>query len=45
MLVSVLLFLVGLALLVKGGDWFVDAATALARRFRLPEIFLPPEAY
>lgn len=40
MLVSVLLFLVGLALLVKGGDWFVDAATALARRFRLPEILI-----
>lgn len=40
MLVSVLLFLFGLGLLAKGGDWFVDAAAALARRFRLPEILI-----
>ena len=26
MLVSVLLFAVGLVLLIKGGDWFVDGA-------------------
>ena len=38
MLVSVLLFAVGLVLLIKGGDWFVDGATGLARRFHLPDI-------
>lgn len=40
MLVSVLLFALGLVLLIKGGDWFVDGATGLARRFRLPEIIV-----
>ena len=40
MLVSVLLFAVGLVLLIKGGDWFVDGATGLARRFRLPDIIV-----
>ena len=30
MLVPVLLFAVGLVLLIKGGDWFVDGATGLA---------------
>ena len=38
MLVSVLLFALGLILLIKGGDWFVDGATGIARRFRLPDI-------
>ena len=40
MLVPVLLFVVGLVLLIKGGDWFVDGATGLARRFRLPDIIV-----
>ena len=35
MLVPVLLFIVGLLFLIKGGDWFVDGASALARRFLL----------
>ena len=38
MLVSVLLFALGLLLLIKGGDWFVDGATGIARRFHLPDI-------
>ena len=38
MLVPVLLFIVGLLFLIKGGDWFVDGASALARRFHLPEL-------
>ena len=38
MLISVILFAVGLILLIKGGDWFVDGATGLARRFSLPDI-------
>ena len=40
MLVPVLLFIVGLACLIKGGDWFVDGATGIARRFRLPELLI-----
>ena len=40
MLVPVLLFIVGLVLLIKGGDWFVDGATGLARRFHIPEIIV-----
>ena len=40
MLVPILLFAVGLVLLIKGGDWFVDGATGLARRFRLPDIIV-----
>lgn len=38
MLTSVLLFALGLVLLIKGGDWFVDGATGIARRFHLPDI-------
>lgn len=38
MLLSVLLFVLGLVLLIKGGDWFVDGATGIARRFNLPDI-------
>lgn len=40
MLISVLLFSVGLVLLIKGGDWFVDGATAIAHRFKLPDIIV-----
>lgn len=40
MLTNVLLFAVGLVLLIKGGDWFVDGATGIARRFRLPDIIV-----
>ncbi len=40
MLIPILLFIVGLALLIKGGDWFVDGATGIARRFKLPEILI-----
>ncbi len=40
MLISVLLFIVGLLFLIKGGDWFVDGASALARRFHLPELLI-----
>ena len=38
MLQSVLWFALGLVLLIKGGDWFVDGATGIAKRFRLPDI-------
>ena len=38
MLQSIFLFAVGLVLLIKGGDWFVDSATGIAKRFNLPDI-------
>ena len=40
MLKAILLFAVGLVFLIKGGDWFVDGATGIARRFRLPELLI-----
>lgn len=38
LLVPVLLFALGLVLLIKGGDWFVDGASGIATRFHLPDI-------
>lgn len=40
LLVPILLFAVGLVMLIKGGDWFVDGATGIARRFHLPELLI-----
>ena len=38
MLKSIICFAIGLVLLIKGGDWFVDGASGIARRFKLPDI-------
>ena len=40
MTTPVLLFTLGLILLIKGGDWFVDGATGIAKRFRVPELLI-----
>lgn len=40
MLIPILLFAVGLVCLIKGGDWFVDGSTGIARKFRLPELLI-----
>lgn len=40
MWIPVLLFALGLLLLIKGGDWFVDGATSIARRFHISEILI-----
>jgi len=40
MVIPVILLIFGFVLLIKGGDWFVDGATGIARRFRLPEILI-----
>ena len=37
---SLLLFAVGALLLIKGGDWFVDSAVGIAKKFRVPEIII-----
>jgi len=40
MALNILLFIVGLFMLIKGGDWFVDSASGIARKFHLPEILI-----
>ena len=40
MMIPGILFLLGLLCLIKGGDWFVDGASALARQFHLPELLI-----
>lgn len=37
---NVFLFAIGLVMLIKGGDWFVDSASGIARRFHLPELLI-----
>ena len=37
---SLLLFAVGVLLLIKGGDWFVDSAVNVAKKFKVPEIII-----
>ena len=40
MIWNIVLFAVGLVMLIKGGDWFVDGASSIARRFKLPELLI-----
>ncbi len=40
MYIEIILFAAGLLLLIKGGDWFVDSASGIARRFHLPELLI-----
>lgn len=40
MFICVSLFIVGLVCLIKGGDWFVNGATGIARKFHLPELLI-----
>ena len=37
---NIYLLIFGFFLLIKGGDWFVDAATGIAKRFKLPELLI-----
>ena len=37
---AILLFVFGLILLIKGGDWFVDSASSFAARFKIPELLI-----
>lgn len=36
----IILFLLGFALLIKGGDWFVDGSCGVAKRFHIPELII-----
>lgn len=40
MVKAVFLFTVGLILLIKGGDWFVDGSVRISHRLRVPEILI-----
>ena len=40
MIITIFLFIVGLVLLIKGGDWFVDGSVAIAKKFRIPDILI-----
>ena len=37
---EVFLMIFGLILLIKGGDWFVDASVGIAKKFGLPELLI-----
>lgn len=40
MVIPIILFIAGLVLLIKGGDWFVDGATGIAKKFHIPEMLI-----
>lgn len=40
MLMPVIMFIIGLIFLIKGGDWFVDGASGIAKKFNMPEILI-----
>ncbi len=40
MIKAVILFAIGLVLLIKGGDWFVDGAVGIAHKYHIPEILI-----
>ena len=40
MLIAILLFIVGLVLLIIGGDKFVDGATGIAKKFHVPDLLI-----
>lgn len=40
MLIPIALFALGLVMLIKGGDWFVDGATGIAETFHVPELII-----
>ena len=40
LVIAIVLFVAGLIFLIKGGDWFVDGATAIAEKFKIPEVLI-----
>lgn len=40
MIKEILLIVFGFVLLIKGADWLVDGASALAKKFKIPEIII-----
>lgn len=37
---NILLLAVGMALLIKGADWFVDGASSIARKMHIPALII-----
>jgi cation:H+ antiporter len=37
-ILNILLIILGMAFLVKGGDWLVEGASSLARRYKISEL-------
>ena len=40
MFIHILWFVVGLIALIRGGDWFVDGATGIAKKFNIPDLLI-----
>ena len=40
MVIPILLLIFGLILLIKGGDYFVDGASGIARHLHIPELLI-----
>ncbi|MBQ0146041.1 MAG: calcium/sodium antiporter [Lachnospiraceae bacterium] len=40
MFIHILWFAVGLIALIKGGDWFVDGAVGVAKKFHIPDLLI-----
>ena len=40
LVVNIILFLIGLLFLIKGSDFFVEAASQIARNYKIPEIVI-----
>lgn len=40
MLKACIFFVIGLLLLIFGGDWFVDGATGIAKKFHIPDLLI-----
>lgn len=39
-MLDIILFIIGFAVLIKGADWLVDGAAALAKRFNVPDLLV-----
>ena len=39
-MINVLFLLLGFVFLIKGADYFVDSASAIARRFKIPSMII-----
>lgn len=39
-MLTIILFIIGFVFLIKGADWLVDGAAALAKRFRVPDLLV-----
>lgn len=40
MIKPIILFAIGLIFLIKGGDWFVEGAVSVAKKFNIPELII-----